>query len=84
LNISSKGLLFRSNEQLLACQLVRVALDWPVRLENQVPLKLVAEGRIVRSDDSQTAMTIDRYEFRTRRSAAKPVTAANEKQTSIN
>ena len=39
----------------------------PVRLENQVPLKLVAEGRIVRSDDSQTAMTIDRYEFRTRR-----------------
>jgi CheY-like chemotaxis protein len=84
LNIGSKGLLFTSNEQLDAGQLVRVALDWPIRLENQVLLKLVAEGRIVRSDNCQTAMTISKYEFRTRRSAAKPIPAANEKQTSIN
>jgi CheY-like chemotaxis protein len=72
LNISSKGLLFRTNEPLVAGQLVRVAVDWPVRLENQVPLKLIAEGRVVRSDDSLTALTVDKYEFRTRRSAVKP------------
>ncbi len=67
LNISSKGILFTSNENFQAGQLVQVSLDWPARLENSIPLKLVAEGRIVRNNNGQTAMTIDKYEFRTRR-----------------
>jgi hypothetical protein len=53
-------------------QLLQVSLDWPARLENQVPLKLVAEGRIVRNGDGQAAMTIDKYEFRTRRGTRPP------------
>jgi CheY-like chemotaxis protein len=77
LNISSKGILFTSKEQFQAGQLVQVSLDWPARLENQIALKLVAEGRIVRNANGQTAMTIDKYEFRTRR-AAKPLAAADE------
>ncbi len=67
LNISSKGLLFTSNEHFQPGQLVQVSLDWPARLENQIPLKLVAEGRIIRNANGQTAMTIEKYEFRTRR-----------------
>ncbi|MEP6714125.1 MAG: response regulator [Terriglobia bacterium] len=67
LNISSKGLLFTSDQAFEAGQMVKVSLDWPARLENQVPLKLVAEGRIVRNVSGQIAMTIDKYEFRTRR-----------------
>jgi DNA-binding NarL/FixJ family response regulator len=67
LNISSKGLLFTSSELFHAGQLVQVSLDWPARLENQIPLKLVAEGRIIRNNNGQTAMTIEKYEFRTRR-----------------
>jgi DNA-binding NarL/FixJ family response regulator len=78
LNISSKGLLFTSNERFQAGQLVQVSLDWPARLENQVPLKLVAEGRIVRNANGQTAMTIDKYEFRTRR-VAKTTAPADTK-----
>ena len=77
LNISSKGLLFTSNEQFQAGQLVQVSLDWPARLENQIPLKLVAEGRIVRNSNGQTAMTIDKYEFRTRRIAKPAAETAN-------
>ena len=73
LNISSKGLLFRSDAAFEAGQLVQVSLEWPARLENQIPLKLVAEGRIVRSAQGQTAMTIEKYEFRTRRT---PVAAS--------
>jgi len=73
LNISSKGILFTSNENFQAGQLVQVSLDWPARLENSIPLKLVAEGRIVRNSNGQTAMTIDKYEFRTRRAAKPPV-----------
>jgi FixJ family two-component response regulator len=72
LNISSKGILFTSNEKFQAGQLLQVSLDWPARLENQVPLKLVAEGRIVRNANGQTAMTIDKYEFRTRRIVKPP------------
>jgi hypothetical protein len=59
-----------------------VSLDWPARLENQIPLKLVAEGRIVRNSNGQTAMTIDKYEFRTRRIVKAPVTETATKTTS--
>src|SRR5580658_5294514 len=67
LNISSKGLLFSTDEALQPGQLLQVSVDWPARLENQVPLKLVAEGRIVRNLNGLAAMRIDKYEFRTRR-----------------
>jgi len=78
LNISSKGLLFATDEALQPGQLLQVSVDWPARLENQVPLKLVAEGRIVRNLNGLAAMRIDKYEFRTRRVKAqnKPATGS--------
>jgi CheY-like chemotaxis protein len=84
LNISSKGVLFRANEALEPGQLIQVSVDWPARLENQIPLKLVAEGRIVRNVKGVAAMTIEKYEFRTRRTPApsniqKPAASADAK-----
>ena len=84
LNISSKGVLFRADEALEPGQLVQVSVDWPARLENQIPLKLVAEGRIVRNVKGVAAMTIEKYEFRTRRTPAqagtqKPAASADGK-----
>jgi len=76
-NISSKGVLFRADEALEAGQLIQVSVDWPARLENQIPLKLVAEGRIVRNDKGLAAMTIEKYEFRTRRVKA-PASAGTQ------
>lgn len=70
LNISSKGVLFKTTEPLEPGQLVQVSVDWPARLENQIPLKLVAEGRIVRNIQGVAAMTIEKYEFRTRKASA--------------
>lgn len=81
LNISSKGLLFSTEEALQPGQLLQVSVDWPARLENQVPLKLVAEGRIVRNTNGQAAMRIDKYEFRTRR-VAKPAGEPTHNHTS--
>ncbi len=75
LNISSKGLLFSTEEALQPGQLLQVSVDWPARLENQVPLKLVAEGRIVRNLNGLAAMRIDKYEFRTRRAKTQNATA---------
>ena len=71
LNISSKGVLFRADERLEPGQLLQVSVDWPARLENQIPLKLVAEGRVVRNIKGVAAMTIEKYEFRTRRTPAQ-------------
>jgi CheY-like chemotaxis protein len=70
LNISSTGVLFTTSEPFQPGQLLQVSVDWPARLENSVPLKLVAEGRIVRNVNGQAAMRIDKYEFRTRRAKA--------------
>ncbi len=74
LNISSKGVLFKADEALEPGQLVQISVDWPARLENQIPLKLVAEGRIVRNIKGVAAMTIEKYEFRTRRTPAQAAT----------
>jgi CheY-like chemotaxis protein len=85
LNISSKGVLFRADEALEPGQLIQISVDWPARLENQIPLKLVAEGRIVRNIKGVAAMTIEKYEFRTRRTPAplaniqKPAVSADGK-----
>jgi CheY-like chemotaxis protein len=85
LNISSKGLLFATEQTLKPGQLLQVSVDWPARLENQVPLKLVAEGRIIRNLDGLAAMSIDKYEFRTRRArpqSTAPAGATQEKAQS--
>ncbi|HWE50756.1 MAG TPA: response regulator [Bryobacteraceae bacterium] len=74
-NISSKGLLFAASEPLQPGQLLQVSVDWPARLENEVPLKLVAEGRVIRIVDGQAAVRIDKYEFRTRKIKPQPASA---------
>jgi hypothetical protein len=66
-NISSKGLLFKaSHESLLPGHVIEVFIDWPVRLDNCVPLSLVVEGPVVRRAGELTAMRIGKYEFRPR------------------
>jgi DNA-binding NarL/FixJ family response regulator len=80
LNIGSKGILFTTSEQFQLGQLLQVSLDWPARLANEVPLKLVAEGRVLRNSNGKTAMSIERYEFRTRRVAPAPHVAGSTPQ----
>jgi DNA-binding NarL/FixJ family response regulator len=75
LNISSKGILFTTSEQFQLGQLLQVSVNWPARLGNEVPLKLVAEGRVLRNTNGNTAMSIERYEFRTRKVAPAPPAA---------
>jgi DNA-binding NarL/FixJ family response regulator len=82
LNISSKGVLFKADEALEPGQLVQVSVDWPARLEKQIPLKLVAEGRIVRNIKGVAAMTIEKYEFRTRRASTQPSAQATTQNKS--
>jgi hypothetical protein len=66
LNMSSSGVLFTTESILREGQRVELAVSWPVLLNNALPLKLVASGRLVRSQGTQAAMSIDKYEFKTR------------------
>ncbi len=65
LNVSSSGILFTSGHLLLPGRRLELAISWPAQLNNQVPLKLVARGRVVRFDHGRAALEIQQYEFRT-------------------
>lgn len=65
-NISSGGVLFTTETPLPEGERVELAVSWPAQLNDQLPLKLVAMGRLVRSEETQAAISIERYEFKTR------------------
>ena len=73
LNIGSGGILFTTEERLPIGRMVEIAVNWPARLGGGCPLKFVATGRVIRSDDKTAVMRIERYEFRTRSVAAGQV-----------
>ena len=69
-NISSSGVLFTSEQELLPGRRLELSVSWPAQLDNKCPLKLVARGKIVRSEPGRVAIEIQQYEFRTAGSAA--------------
>jgi hypothetical protein len=66
LNMSSGGVLFTTESALPEGERVELAVSWPAQLNDVLPLKLVAMGRLVRTDDGSAAISIERYEFKTR------------------
>jgi len=66
-DISSGGVLFETEQHLRPGKRVELAVNWPAQLEGGCPLKFVAVGRVVRTEDTRAAMHIEQYEFRTRR-----------------
>ena len=65
LNMSSGGVLFNSDKALIPGKRVEMAISWPAQLDEKCALKLVARGRIVRSEGGRTAVEIQQYEFKT-------------------
>ncbi|MGO9231667.1 MAG: PilZ domain-containing protein [Bryobacteraceae bacterium] len=76
LNMGSGGILFTTEELLPVGRSVELAVDWPAQLNGNCPLKFVAVGRVVRSTQSQAAVRIERYQFKTRGRAPLVMTAA--------
>jgi hypothetical protein len=66
LNIGSGGILFTTEQRLPIGRQIEIAVNWPARLDGTCPLKFVATGRVIRSEDDKAAVRIERYEFRTR------------------
>ena len=66
LNFGSGGILFTTQEMLPLGRTVELSVNWPARLGGTCLLQFVATGRVVRSEDQQAAVLIERYEFKTR------------------
>jgi hypothetical protein len=64
-NISSRGVLFESGESVPSAGSIELMMPWPILLEGVCRLKLVIQGRIVRSDGHKVAIESKHYEFRT-------------------
>jgi hypothetical protein len=75
LNMSSTGMLLRVDLPLPVGQRIEVSVDWPAQLNEHCGLKLVALGKVIRSTSEQAAVSIDKYDFRTRATKALEVAA---------
>ena len=75
LNMSSTGMLLKVESPLPVGHKIEVSVDWPAQLNANCGLKLVALGKVVRSSSEQAAVSIDKYDFRTRATKALEVAA---------
>jgi hypothetical protein len=73
INMSSNGVLFTTDRHLLPGKRLEVSISWPAQLNSRIALKLVARGRVVRSEEDRAAIEIHQYEFRTQASQGTPV-----------
>jgi len=64
-NMSSHGILFVDNQTLTQGTKVEAEVDWPVKLNGEVPLKLIVRGSVVRLEKGRVALAIKNHEFRT-------------------
>lgn len=71
INISSSGLLMRTDDLLLPGMKIEVAIHWPQKLDDRVPLQLLVKGRVARSLLTGVAVEFQRFEFRTIAVAAR-------------
>jgi hypothetical protein len=79
IDLSSGGIAFTSDTPLRVGSYLELSISWPVLLNQTCALKLVASGRVVRSEQNRTAISLDRYEFRT--SGAKTFQTASTEQS---
>lgn len=63
--MSAHTVCFESENGLPLGELIELAVVWPARLDNRIPLKLRIVGRTVRVSGLLTTIKILKYEFRT-------------------
>ena len=63
LDISSNGVRFQLQRIFPTGATVEVRVKWPTDIPEHLHLELVLEGRVIRSDGSETAVQASRYAF---------------------
>jgi len=70
LEISSREVRFTTQHAFMHGQKMRLAVNWPATLDDACRIQLEISGWIVQSEPGKAAVTIERYEFRTRGNSA--------------
>ena len=65
MNMSSGGLLIAADQRTELGAKIELNIEWPSLLDGQVPLQLVAIGKVVRCLESGFALSFTQYQFRT-------------------
>jgi hypothetical protein len=73
INVSSGGVAFVSEQPLALGSFVELSMSWPVMLEENCRMRLVAFGRILRCNGRKAVCSIEKYEFRTQSRSLKRV-----------
>jgi len=64
IDMSSSGIFFTTQSVLRRSTRVALHIAWPVRLDDDVPVELFAEGKVVRTERSRAALQYDQIAFR--------------------
>jgi hypothetical protein len=65
INISSRGVLFESDDAMPTSGQIELVLNWPFALQGVCALKLIMRGRILRTQEKTVALKTVFREFRT-------------------
>jgi hypothetical protein len=65
---SSNGIWVETEHELRVGDPLELLIDWPAQLNGLVPLQLVTAGCVIRVTGKRAAVSIERYEFRTKKS----------------
>lgn len=66
LEASSNGVWLETETELRVGDPMEMLIDWPAQLNGAVPLQLVTAGCVIRVVGNRAAISVERYEFRTR------------------
>jgi hypothetical protein len=66
MDLSSNGIWMEADNELHVGDPLELLIDWPAQLNGLVPLQLVTAGCVVRVVGNLCAVSVERYEFRTR------------------
>ena len=64
-NLSSRGVAFRTETPLTPGLSIEASMEWPVTLNGDCVLRVTLEGQVVRVQNGLSVMSVARYEFRT-------------------
>jgi hypothetical protein len=64
-NMSSTGLFLVGENEITKGRRMKLTVEWPFPLAGEIPLRLVIEGKVVRSEASGFAVELHGHQFRT-------------------
>jgi hypothetical protein len=68
IDASSNGIWIEAEHELRIGDPLELLIDWPAQLNGAAPLQLVTAGCVTRVLGRRAAVSIERYEFRTKKS----------------